>query len=174
MVKFVQGSAVELSYGQLSNSIAIGKSLTLFKDRNCSERRIGGSQAQVRSQALTYDAQPLDNATFTVQIYDATGASEATIQGSNLGLGIYGANLNLNNQSLPIGEHRITTQLYAQVPSGAVIQFDEQSLTIVPPLFLLQLIAYVVALVAVGFVLYNSSLRKAKPSRGRGEITAAS
>lgn len=92
------------------------------------------------------------------------------IQGSSLGFGFYGANLNFDNQSLPIGEHRVTTQLYAQVPSGAVIQFGVQNLTILPPQFLLQIIGYVVALIVVGVVFYNASFRKAKPPTRRRAV----
>ena len=168
LVKFVQGSGAELRYGQPSNSPGSREVLYAVQGQEVFGSRIGGSQAQVRSQALTYQGEPLDNATFTVQIHDVTGASETTIQGSDLGFGFYGANLNLNDQPLPVGVHRVTTQLYAQVPSGAVIQFDEQSLTVLPPQFLLQLIVYLVAIIAVAVVVYNASLRRGRlPARRR-------
>jgi peptide/nickel transport system substrate-binding protein len=163
LVKFVQGSGVELQ----SNQPGSRQVLYAVEGQEVFGSRIGGSQAQILSQALTYQGEPLDNATFTVQVYDASGASEATIQGSYLGFGIYRAILNLNNQLLPIGSYRVTTQLFAQLPSGAVIQFDEQSLNVNSPLLVLQIIVYVVALIAVGVVLYNASLRKAKPPRRR-------
>ncbi len=163
LAKFTQGSGVELLDAQPGGGVFYA-----LQGQEAFGSRIGGSQVQLRSQALTYDGGSLDNATFTVQIHDVTGASEATIQGSNLGFGIYGANLNLNNQSLPVGEHRVTTQLYAQVPSGAVIQFDEQTLTVLPPLFLLQIIVYVVAIIAVAAVGYNASLKRGRlPARRR-------
>ncbi|MGP8069284.1 MAG: ABC transporter substrate-binding protein [Candidatus Bathyarchaeia archaeon] len=161
LVKFVQGSGVELQSSQLGGVLYAVEGQGIFGSR------IGGSQAKVRSQALTYEGESLGNATFTVQIYDGSGDSEATIQGSYLGLGIYGAVLNLNDQPLPIGEHSVRTQLYAQLPSGAVILFGEQSLNVNSPQLLLQMIVYVVALVAVGVVLYNASLRKAKPPTRR-------
>jgi peptide/nickel transport system substrate-binding protein len=163
LVKFVQGAGVELQSDQPGSREVV----YAVEGQEVFGSRIGGSQAQILSQALTYQGEPLDNATFTVQFYDASGASEATIQGSYLGFGIYGAILNLNDQPLPIGEHRVTTQLYAQLPSGAVIQFDEQSLNVNPSQLLLQIIVYVAALIAVGVVLYNASLRKAKPPRRR-------
>ena len=164
LAKFVQGSGVELQDDQTSGS----EVLYAVQGQEAFGSRIGGSQAQLRSQALTYQGEPLDNATFTVQIHDVTGASEVTIQGSYVGFGFYEANLNLNNQPLPVGEHRVTTQLYAQVPSGAVIQFDEQSLTVLPPQFLLQIIVYVVAIIAVAVVVYNASLRRGRlPARRR-------
>ena len=163
LAKFTQGSGVELIDAQTS-----GGALYAAQGQDAFGLRVGGSQAQLRSQALTYQGQPLDNATFNVQIHDVTGASEATIQGSYLGFGIYGANLNLNDQPLPIGVHRITTQLYAQEPSGAVIQFGEQNLTVLSPLFPLQLLVYVLAIVAIGVVFYNASLSKRRrPTRRR-------
>jgi peptide/nickel transport system substrate-binding protein len=163
LVRFVQGSGVELQ------SVQPGSRGVLYavEGQEVFGSLIGGSQAKILSQTLTYEGESLDNATFIVQFYDGSGASEATIQGSYLGFGIYGAILNLNDKPLPIGEHSITTQLYAQLPSGAVIQFDEQSLSVNPPQLLLQVIVYVVALVAVGVVLYNASLRKAKPPTRR-------
>jgi ABC-type transport system substrate-binding protein len=163
LAKFVQGSGVELQSDQLGGRAV----LSAVEGQEVFGSQIGGSQAKILSQALTYQGEPLDNATFTAQIYDANGGSEATVQGSYLGLGIYGATLNLNNQPLSIGEHTVTTQLYAQLPSGAVIQFGEQSLNVNSSQFVLQVIVYIVALIAVGVVLYNASLRKAKPPRRR-------
>jgi peptide/nickel transport system substrate-binding protein len=163
LVKFVQGSGVELQSDQPGSR----EVLYAVEGQEVFGSRIGGSQTKILSQALTYEGEPLYNATFTVLFYDASGASEATIQGSYLGFGIYGAILNLNDQPLPVGEHRVTTQLFAQLPSGAVLQFDEQSLNVNPPQLLLQIMVYVVALIAVGVVLYNASLAKAKPPRRR-------
>ena len=161
LVKFVQGFGVELRYDQPGNRV-----IYAVEGQEVFGARIGGSQAQVLSQPLTYEGVPLDNATFTVQFYDASGTSEATIQGSYLGLGIYRADLNFNDRPLPIGIHRVTTQLYAQLPSGAVIQFGDQSLNVQPPQLLLQLMIFVVAITAVGVVIYSVS-RKAKPPRRR-------
>ena len=163
LVKFVQGSGVELRYDQPGNREVI----YAVEGQDFFGSRIGGSQAQVLSQALTYEGEPLDNATFTVQFYDASRASEATIQGSYLGLGLYGVVLNLNDNPLPIGDYRVKTQLFAQLPSGAVIQFDQQTLNVQPPQLLLQLVVYVVAIIAIGVVMYNASVRKAKPPRRR-------
>jgi hypothetical protein len=163
LAKFVQGSGVELHYDQPSSR----EVLYAVQGQDAFGSQIGGSQAQILSQALTYEGEPIDNATFTVQIHDANGAPEATIQGSYFGFGIYGAILNLNNQPLPIGEHKVTTQLYAQLPSCAVIQFDEQSLNVQPPQLLLQIIVYLVALIAIGVMIYNASLRKARAPRRR-------
>jgi hypothetical protein len=157
LVKFVQGSGVVLQSGQLGGVVYAVEGQGLFGSR------IGGSQAKVLSQALIYEGESLGNATFTVQIYDGSGNSEGEIEGSYLGLGLYGAILNLNDQPLPVGEHSVRTQLYAQLPSGAVILFGEQSLNVNSPQLLLQMVVYVVALIAVGVVLYNASLRKAKP-----------
>ena len=163
LVKFIQGSGVELQSDQFGGRAV----LSAVEGQEVLGSQIGGSQTKILSQALTLQGEPLDNATFTAQIYDANGASEATIQGSYLGLGIYGATLNLNDQPLSMGEHTVTTQLYAQLPSGAVIQFGEQSLNVNSPQLVLQLIVYIVALIAVGVVLYNASLRKGKPPRRR-------
>jgi len=163
LVKFVQGSGVELQ------SVQPGGRGVLYavEGQEVFGSRIGGSQAKILSQALTYEGESLGNATFTVQIYDGSGNSEGRIEGSYLGLGIYGAILNLSDQPLPIGEHSVRTQLYAQLPAGAIILFGEQSLNVNPPQLLLQVIVYVVALIAVGVVLYNASLKKAKPPTRR-------
>ena len=163
LAKFVQGSRVELQYDQRGNR----EVLYAVQGQEAFGSRIGGSQAQILSQALTYEGEPIDNATFTVQIYCSKGAAEATMHGSYFGFGIYGAILNLNDQPLPIGEHKVTTQLYAQLPSGAVIQFDERSLNVQPPQLLLQIIVYLVALIAIGVVIYNASVRKARPPTRR-------
>ena len=163
LVKFVQGSGVELRYDQPGNREVI----YAVEGQDFFGSRIGGSQAQVLSKSLSYEGEPLDNATFTLQLYDASRASEATIQGSYLGLGLYGVVLNLNDNPLPIGDYRVKTQLFAQLPSGAVIQFDQQTLNVQPPQLLLQLVVYVVAIIAIGVVMYNASVRKAKPPRRR-------
>ena len=159
LVKFVQGSAVELHFSQAGGR----ESLYAVQAQDVLGSRTGGSQTQVLSQSLTYEGKPLGNATFTVQFYDASGVSEATIQGSYLAFGIYGAILNLNNQPLPLGEHKVMTQLYAQLPSGAVVQFDEQSLNVYPPQLLLEIIVYLVPIIAVGVVIYKASHRKSRP-----------
>jgi len=164
LVRFVQGSGVELHLNQPGSR----ENLYAVQGQEVFESRIGGSQVQLLSQSLTYEGEPLGNATFTVQFHDATRGSGTTIQGSYLEFGIYRAILNFNDQALPIGEHKVTTQLYAQIPSGAVIQFDEQNLNVDPPQLPLQIIVYLVTLIAVGVVIYNASLRKAKhPARRR-------
>jgi ABC-type transport system substrate-binding protein len=159
LVRFVQGSGVELQSDQPGSRAVI----YAVEGQEVFGSRIGGSQVKILSQTLTYEGEPLDNATFTVQFYDGSGASVATIQGSYLGFGVYGGILNLNDRPLSIGVYSVSTQLYAQLPSGAVIQLGKQSLSVNSPQLLLQMIVYLVALIAVGVVLYNASLRKAKP-----------
>ena len=163
LVRFAQGSGVELQSHQAGSRDV----LYAVEEQEIFGSRIGGSQVRILSQVLIYEGEQLNNATFTVEFYDGSGASEATIQGSYIGSGIYGAILDLNDQPLPVGEHSVRTQLYAQLPSGVVILFHEQSLTVNSPQLLLQILVYIVALVAVGVVLYGVSVRKAKPPRRR-------
>jgi ABC-type transport system substrate-binding protein/ribosomal protein L40E len=166
LTRFVQGAEAELRSNPAGNQPTINGA----QGQEISGARIGGSQIQIFSQPLTYKVQSIDNATFTVQVYDSNGGSEATIQGSYFSLGIYRANWNLNDQPLPVGVHRVVIQLFAQLPSGAFLQFNEEILTVHAPLLAWQIAVYALAM---GLTLFTalalpSGLRSGKgigPSR---------
>jgi hypothetical protein len=159
LVTFVQGAEVEL---QSAPSSAANSLVTLggVQGQGIAGSSIGGSQIPIRSRPLSYEGEPVENATFTVIIHD--GGSEKVIEGSHVAFGIYAANLNLNDQKLSVGSHRVTTELYAQLPSGIIIQFDQQNLVVHSPQLLLQLIMYFLAVVAVGLAVYNRTPVKGK------------
>jgi ABC-type transport system substrate-binding protein len=123
--------------------------------------RVGGSQIPFTSQPLNYGGKPIENATFTVHVHD--GDSVTAIQGAYLALGSYRATLNLNTEIVSAGSHIATTELYGQLPTGIIIQFDQRNLVIYPPRFLGQLIVYLLAIASVAFLLYDRT--RAKPKR---------
>jgi ABC-type transport system substrate-binding protein len=163
LVSFVQGQEAVVRYLQPSTSPA-NTELTIdgVQAQEVGGLPLGGSEVPISSHPLTYQGEPIGNATFTVQIYNGNLGSLATLQGSYLGVGIYSVNLNLNDRFLSSGDYTIKTQLYAQLPSGAIFQFDEETLSIHPPLLLLQILLYLIALAAVIFVTYNALHRKAR------------
>jgi ABC-type transport system substrate-binding protein len=155
LTRYVQGIEVDLQQVSLTSGSVIG-----------------GDLIQIRSVPLYYDGQPIENATFTVRVQE--GGSTSLIQGSSLGFGIYGASLNLNGQTLTVGSHTAITQLYAQLPSGALIQFSEQTITVQPSLLIWQLVLYSLA---VGLTLFlilvapSSSRPAGKRGRVRRKVT---
>jgi hypothetical protein len=158
--RFVQGAEVELQHAPTA---AAGKVVTLsgVQGQNVFGSSIGGSQLQIFSQPLSYNGQRIENATFSVQIHDGLVGPYGTllpavlIQGSYSYFGIYKANLNLDNQALSVGDHTVTTELYAQLPSGALLQFDQQDLVLHPPQLLWQITVYLLAVAAVGLAVYS-------------------
>lgn len=112
---------------------------------------MGGSQICILSQLMTYQGQQMANAKVNTQISNSNGEMEATIEGSYFGFGLYQSVLNLINQTLSPGTYSVQTQLSTEPRSGAMIQFDEKSLTVNPPLFIGQVIAYTLALALLLF-----------------------
>ena len=165
IVKFMEGSEVDLAYNTiLPNGAWVNPNLVNLNGVQGQEFlgvTAGGSQIRIFSQPLTYQGQQIDNATLTTQIFNAN-RTEVSSQGSYFGFGVYDSTLNLNNQTLSAGSHIFTTQLYTQLSSGAIIQYGEGTLTVIPPLFVLQLIIYVAALVAVVGVVLRSGRPVAK------------
>ena len=169
LVTFVQGQEAVVRYLQPSAAPA-NTQLTVdaVQAQEVGGSPLGGSQLQVFSQPFTYQGEPIDNGSFTVQIYNGNSGSGATLQGTYVAVGIYGANLNLNDRFLSAGDHTIKTQLYAQLPSGAIFQFDERTLSVHPPQLMLQIVLYLAAFVAVLIVGYNALYRKPRrPAKRR-------
>jgi ABC-type transport system substrate-binding protein len=156
LIRFVQGSEVDLqsipSAGGLST-------LSGVQGLDVAGSTIGGSQVQIASTPFTYEGQSIENATFTVHIY-SDGISGDVVHGSCVGFGVYRAILNLNDEKLPIGQSSVITELYAQLPTGAIIQFTQQDLTIHSPQLLSQVILYVLAVATVCFMAYSVTRRK--------------
>ena len=146
--RFIQGSEVDLQ------SVLSAGMVTGVQGQGAFGATIGGSRIQFTSEQLIYEAQPLENATFTVRIRN--GGSQAELEGSYLGLGIYGATLNLNEQEFSLGNHQVSTELYAQLPSGVVIQFGQGTLVVHSPLFMWQVILCCLAVfvIVAGFTFY--------------------
>jgi hypothetical protein len=159
LVTFAQGIEVEL---QSASSFRGNSVVTLsgVQAQDIFGSFIGGSQIQIRSTPLSYEGEPITNATFTATIRD--DGSERVIGGSYVGFGVYSANLNLNKQMLSVGRHRVTTVLYGQLPTGVVIEFDQQNLVVHPPRLLWQFVIYLLAVAAVGLAVYRSSLVRRK------------
>jgi hypothetical protein len=159
IVSFVQTAQVELQ--AVSPSAGSGVvTLNGVDGQDVFGSSIGGSQIQITSRPLSYEGEPVENATFTVTIHDRS--SETEIEGSYVGSGIYRANLNLNDQKLSVGTYRVTTELYGQLPSGVIIQFDQQNLVVHPPQLLYQVIMYLLAVLAVGFAVHTRPRVKRK------------
>ena len=167
LVRFVQGREVDLAYNPLLPGGSWGSpalpNLNVVEGQEFMGALAGGSQIRLLSQPLNYQGQQIDNATLTTQIYNSNGESEAINQSSYLGFGVYTSTLNLNTQVLPAGSYGYSTQLYAELPSGAIIQFGGGTLSVHPPLLLLQFVVYIAALAAVLGVALRP--RRAVPKR---------
>jgi ABC-type transport system substrate-binding protein len=163
LTRFVQGTEADL-HSAPSDGANSAVTLSGVQAEGFSGTAVGGSQIQIRSQPFIYEGQTITNATFTANLLD--GSSENAIQGSYVGFGIYGASLNLNDQMLSAGNYKVSSELYAQLPSGVAIQFGEQDLVVHPPQLLWQLVMAFLALVAVGWAVYSST-------RGKGKRVAA-
>lgn len=166
--RFVQGSEVDLQYTPYAGESAF-PTLNGVEGQDMFGSSVGGSQVQIRSQPLAYGNQTIENATFTVNIYN--GNASNTIQGSYAGFGAYQASLNLNNETLSPGNHVVMTELYGQLPTGAIMQFNQQNLAVHPSLFFAQIIVWVLAVAAVGFVAYTSARRGRKRITKRKRVT---
>jgi len=162
--RFVQGNEVDLK-SSTPPGAADYSSLNGVQSEDIYGLPVGGSQVQVISQPLTFEDQPIENATFTVTIRDS--GSESVLHGSYAGLGVYHANLNLNNETLSAGDHRVTTQLLVQLSGSVIIQYSQTNLVIHPPQFLQQVTIYVLAALAVGYAFYDLAASTAKRSKKR-------
>jgi hypothetical protein len=153
LTRFVQGTEVDL---QPVRQIGESSMLTIsgVQGQDVFGGSIGGSQVRIISQPLTYGGQSITNASFTASIQDGNGTKE--IEGAYAGFGVYQAALNLNEIGLSLGNHVVATQLYGQLPSGIIVQFNQQNLTVNPSLFLGQVILWLLAVVAVGYVGYTA------------------
>jgi ABC-type transport system substrate-binding protein len=169
LVKFVQGMEADLAHNiPLPNGDWSSANLVNMNGVEAQEllgMAIGGSVIHIFAQPLSYQGQQIRNATLTAQVINSNGELEAICQGSYLGFGIYSAPLNLNTQPLPAGHYALSTQLYAELPSGAIIQYGGGTLTSHPPLLMLQLIIYVVALASV-----IAAVWKAGPARPKRRV----
>jgi len=167
LVRFVQGREVELTYntplpsGGWSSANLVN--MNGVQAQGLLGTSVGGSIIRIPTQPLLYEGQTIENATLTAQVLNMNGDLEASQQGSYLGLGSYVASLNLNAKSLSAGDYSVSTELYAGLPSGAIVQYGVEKLTIHPPLLMLQLIVYVVALAS--FVAVVHRFRRLKPRR---------
>lgn len=159
LVTFVQGIEVELQSALPSRANSV-VTLSGVQAQDIFGAPFGGSQIQIRSPPLSYGEEPITNATFTATIHDV--GSETVIGGSYAGFGVYSASLNLNEQMLSVGSHRVTTVLYGRLPTGVVIEFGQQNLVVHQPQLLWQVIMYLLAVTAVGLAVYRSSLVKRK------------
>ena len=160
LMTFAEGKEVQLAYNTLMPNGAWAApnlaNISGVQGQDFLGTLAGGSQIRIFTQPLSYEGQQIENATLATQIVNSNGDLAATLQGSYLGEGIYGSTLNLNTQALSAGSYQFATELYAELPSGAIIQFGEGTLTIHPPTLLFQLIIYVVALAAFVGLVYRT------------------
>jgi len=157
LARFIQGTEVDLQ----SVPPAVGLSmLSGVQGQNLFGTLVGGSQVQITSQQLNYESQPIENATYTVNVYDGNATNE--IVGTYAGFGVYRATLNLNTESLSVGKHLVTSQLYGQLPTGVILQFEQQTLVVYPPMFLGQIVVYLLAVVALGYAAYSATRGRVK------------
>ena len=164
LVRFIQGAEADLQSTALpggagSQELGGVQGLVVFGST------MGGSHIQIRSKPLTYGGQLIENATFTVNVHG--GNSPTEILGSYCGFGLYQASLNLNSEPISPGNHMMTIQLYAQLPTGVIMQFEQQTLVVGPPQFLGQIIVCLLALAAVGSLAYAATREKGKRAKRR-------
>ncbi|HXX72280.1 MAG TPA: ABC transporter substrate-binding protein [Candidatus Acidoferrales bacterium] len=168
LARFVQGAEADLQ------TAGAGGLSALFgvEGQDVAGYSMGGSQIELRSQPLTYEGETIENATFTAIIQTGNGTTQ--LPGSYIGYGVYAASLNLDGAGLSPGNLYIMTQAYGQLPTGAIVQFAEQNLFLQPPLFLGQVILYLLGLVAVVVLLVGARKREARARRRtRRRITVA-
>ena len=175
LTRFVEGTEVDLQSAALRGANS-AVTLSGVQAEDFSGTAVGGSQIQIRSQPFVYEGQTITNATFTANIL--VGGSVNPIQGSYVSFGIYGANLNLNDQRLSAGNYEVSTELYAQLPSHVVIQFAQQDLVVHSPQLIWQFALVFVALVAVGWAVYSArakskriAARRVRRRRRRTPVT---
>jgi ABC-type transport system substrate-binding protein len=154
LTRFVQSTEVDLQSAPLNGANG-AVTLSGVQAEDFSGTAVGGSQIQIRSQPFVYEGQTITNATFSANMLNGSSESHL-IQGSYVGFGIYGASVNLNDQRLAAGDYKVSTELYAQLPSGAVIQFGQQDLVVHPPQLLWTLVVVFLALVVVGWAAYSA------------------
>ena len=159
LARFVQGAEADLQSTPLAGSAHV-PAVSGVLGQNVFGSVVGGCQIQIRSEQLEYGGQAIENATFTVLIH--YGNSTPEISGIHIWNGLYQATLNLNNENLSPGSYVVTTQLYAQLPTAVILQFNEQNLTVHPPQFLGQIILYLLAVAGVAIVAYNTTRKKAR------------
>jgi ABC-type transport system substrate-binding protein len=154
LVRFVQGAEVDLqSAGRLGGAGL--PTVSGVQGQIVFGSLVGGSQVQITSQQLAYDGQPVENATYTLNVYGGNSTTE--IAGTYAGFGVYRATLNLNSESIPLGNHVVMSELYGQLPAGVIIQFEQENLVVHPPLFLGQVTVYLLAIVALALASYGAS-----------------
>jgi len=116
-------------------------------------RVTGGTEITVETNPLTYNGRPVEDANFTVLVYDETGNEAMRIIGTHKGEGVYQAKFSADDPALSLGEYTIQTQLYSPSPEQPVLVLEQKDLSIkaAAPLVLGGLVAaiVIVALVAV-------------------------
>jgi ABC-type transport system substrate-binding protein len=166
LTRFVQGAEVDLQSATQNGEAGL-LTISGVQGQDVFGTSVGGSEVRILSQPLTYGGQYIANATLAASIEDGNGTTE--IPGVYAGFGIYQAFLNLNEIGLSLGNHVVTTELYGQLPSGIIVQFNQQNLVVNPSLFLGQIVLWLLAVVAVGYVGYAAirGRRRALPRRVR-------
>ena len=159
LTRFVQGAEVDLQYAPQTRGRG-AVALSGVQSQEIFGSSVGGSQTRILSQPLTYGGQSISNATFMASIQDGNGTTK--IPGTYVGFAVYQASLNLNEVRLSLGNHVVTTELYAQLPTGVILQFNRQNLVVNLPLFFGQIILCLLAITAVGYVGYISTNGKGK------------
>lgn len=109
---------------------------------------IPGSHVSVSPQRLTLNGQPIDNASYTVCIYDQAGAVSRCVAGVNNGQGSYSADWQIDSR-FQYGNYLVESSLSWTSQTGKSVILNDERMTI-NPLPILEILLFL-ALMA-GFV----------------------
>jgi len=110
-----------------------------------------GTEITIETKSLTYAGQPVENANYTLFMYDSSGRPVLKVEGTYKGQGVYTAKFSADDPSLNIGDYMLQGQLYGASSGGRLLILDERSLAVkaATPIVLYSLIAVIVVVAAV-------------------------
>jgi ABC-type transport system substrate-binding protein len=131
---FDQGNGADLeinnSYFNATQTISIANEKAIFANRGLDLLNLGNNQIGIGTPAITYESQPISNATYAVFIYDQNNNLAAALNGTYIGHGTYSTMLNVDNPALTEGQYQAVGQLFGILPTGMFIIFHSQTLLV--------------------------------------------
>ena len=95
------------------DAIEASKGELLFGSRVTS-----GTEITIETKPLTYAGQPVENANYTLFMYDSSGRPVLKVEGTYKGQGVYTAKFSADDPSLNIGDYMLQAQLYGASSGG--------------------------------------------------------
>ena len=175
---FDQGNGADLeinnSYFNATQISSIATEKTIYANPGLSLLTLGNNQIGIGTPAMTYESQPISNATYAVYIYDQNNNLAAALNGTYIGHGVYSAMLNVNNPALTEGQYQIAGQLFGILPTGMFIIFQREALIIQtsPPIDIIPIVGTViVALLIISQIRREESTQKTRTRKPQTRTT---